>query len=650
MRVLTGPVSTTSAVEEEFFRMRLLTLFTIACIAVTAPVALPRSHVVEEIQNYEAAAEYTGLEPADVSAPQEIQLSIFATSARATVDEWLEEVTLEEIEKQKGPELRRDVIHGTVEEQLRAESLLIELADRIADEFPETRSPDDDKLTYSAGKALIFAGRHEIGVRTLLREGYCLRTPAMITLNVLCLYGMTDDESGATIIERHDPRLVKYWEDMAALGMPRGQLVLGQILLDGTGETGNEERGIKLLESSGMGEALMILGARCYEQDDHVTAAKWWRKAAEEHNLAEAWHNLGVVAQEERRFEQAVTCIKKALAADRNYNPARVELGRMYIEGWGVDRNPKLALNLMKVVIRTETDDAGIRAMAEYNLGVATRMLRESPAEELAEKFRKAAGKARAGDPEAMTEVGMMYSNGEGVEPNAAETIRWWRKAADAGHAEAMRCLGVSYQDGKGVEQDTGKAIQWYRRAAAAGSAEAMHNLGRTYGHGLGVEIDGQKAAGWYRKAIEAGNVDAMYSLGAMYTDGKAVPQDYAECVKWYRRAAAEGHVEAMLYLGLRYLVGKGVQQDNEKALAWLTKAAYRGHPSAMMVLAQNYALGDGVARDPEQAYIWTSLAIRCGHLDAYQMREEIARELSPDRKTRADRSVARLFRRIQIK
>jgi TPR repeat protein len=42
--------------------------------------------------------------------------------------------------------------------------------------------------------------------------------------------------------------------------------------------------------------------------------------------------------------------------------------------------------------------------------------------------FRKAAD---LGDTQAMSNIGVMYDNGEGVPKNAAEAARWYKKAAD---------------------------------------------------------------------------------------------------------------------------------------------------------------------------------------------------------------------------
>jgi formylglycine-generating enzyme required for sulfatase activity len=87
---------------------------------------------------------------------------------------------------------------------------------------------------------------------------------------------------------------------------------------------------------------------------------------------------------------------------------------------------------------------------------------------------------AEAGEPTAMSNLGVMYQDGTGVPRDEAEALKWYVMAAEAGHARAMRVLGVRYENGSGVAHDLSEAIRWYRKAAAAGdesSKEALQRL-----------------------------------------------------------------------------------------------------------------------------------------------------------------------------
>jgi len=60
-----------------------------------------------------------------------------------------------------------------------------------------------------------------------------------------------------------------------------------------------------------------------------------------------------------------------------------------------------------------------------------------------------------------------MYHNGEGVQQDDVEAVKWCRQAAEQGDRSAQNYLGYSYQYGEGVPQDDEEAEKWYRRAAA---------------------------------------------------------------------------------------------------------------------------------------------------------------------------------------
>ena len=68
--------------------------------------------------------------------------------------------------------------------------------------------------------------------------------------------------------------------------------------------------------------------------------------------------------------------------------------------------------------------------------------------------------------------LGWMYANGEGVEQDKEEAVKWYRKAAEQGNADAQNTLGVMYDKGEGVEQDKEEAVKWFRKAAEQGDGD----------------------------------------------------------------------------------------------------------------------------------------------------------------------------------
>ena len=116
-------------------------------------------------------------------------------------------------------------------------------------------------------------------------------------------------------------------------------------------------------------------------------------------------------------------------------------------------------------------------------------------------KFR-----AEQGDPEAQNNLGAHYDKGQSVAKDAAEAVKWYRKAAEQNYGYAQYNLGYCYDNGIGVTKDATEAVRWYREAAKNNNAWAQCNLGMCYYEGRGVTKDVVEAVSWYRKAAEQNN------------------------------------------------------------------------------------------------------------------------------------------------
>ena len=121
---------------------------------------------------------------------------------------------------------------------------------------------------------------------------------------------------------------------------------------------------------------------------------------------------------------------------------------------------------------------------------------------------------AEQGSSAAQFNVGLLYSNGEGVLQDYAEAVRWYKLAAEQGDSDAQYSLGVMYRNGEGVLQDYAEAVRLYKLAAAQGEASAQYNLGVMYGNGKGVLQDYLLAHMWMNLAALSGSKDAQKARG----------------------------------------------------------------------------------------------------------------------------------------
>jgi TPR repeat protein len=168
-------------------------------------------------------------------------------------------------------------------------------------------------------------------------------------------------------------------------------------------------------------------------------------------------------------------------------------------------------------------------------------------------------------------------------QPKACERVRWTFELA----SQPIACfqtywacgeLGELYFSGLGVESNAVEAVKWYRRAIGLGTLSnggwAELNLALHYYNGNGVAKDYAEAAELFRKAAEQNNAPAQNYIGICYYNGNGVPKDYAEAVKWYRKAAEQNNDAAQYNLGNCYRGGLGVEKDYVEAYKWENLAA----------------------------------------------------------------------------
>jgi class 3 adenylate cyclase/tetratricopeptide (TPR) repeat protein len=188
---------------------------------------------------------------------------------------------------------------------------------------------------------------------------------------------------------------------------------------------------------------------------------------------------------------------------------------------------------------------------------------------------------ARPDDPRMMYQLGRVLDK-QGA---FAEALPMYRKAADRGYPEAMNNLGIMFTNGRGVPRDDAEAIRLFRKAADGGSADAITNLGFMNRYGRGVPPNLEEAVRLFRKAADAGSVEGMYWLGLVYETGAGVGKDEAEAFKWYHKAADMGVASAMNKLGFMYANGSGVAKDMTEAIRWYRAAAAAGNADAKATL-----------------------------------------------------------------
>jgi uncharacterized protein len=154
--------------------------------------------------------------------------------------------------------------------------------------------------------------------------------------------------------------------------------------------------------------------------------------------------------------------------------------------------------------------------------------------------------------------------------PAVSETLQ----RAQTGNADAQNQLGLLYSEGQGLPQNYHEAKDWFKKAADQGHANAQVNLGTLYSLGQGAPYSDHMALFWFQKAAEQRNALAFAKIGMMYERGRGVPQDLIEAHMWYNLSAAYGEkraAEARNAVATRMTPGQ-IAEAGERAKKWAPK------------------------------------------------------------------------------
>ena len=262
-------------------------------------------------------------------------------------------------------------------------------------------------------------------------------------------------------------------------------------------------------------------------------------------------------------------------------------------------------------------------------------------------------------DLNAANTLALMYHNGEGVERNYAESVRYYKKAEAMGSANALYCLGNDAAWGTGMKQDIELAIDYYIRGIRKGN---KRDICQCFEYG---KID-------IKALLPTLPWDTVRKISALADDyyfgrlplpdsvkddkdylmrlfdllrGRSVNSGYGYAICLYRRGEASETMEAVMqlvsytdkypdnphYREACYILGEvgeslylcdpddpGSQELLQNAVDNFQKAAKAGFGAAMWKLGKLYLNGMGVQADLTQGFSWIQKAAQAGYTPAY--------------------------------
>jgi len=380
--------------------------------------------------------------------------------------------------------------------------------------------------------------------------------------------------------------------------------------------------------------------------------------------------NEGFAAFKAKNYEQALQLLQPE--ANKGVATAQGVLARMYVNGWGVAKDPGTAIKWARLAA-AQGDPAGqsvlgfiysrgrgvekdyFEAVKWYRLsadqsdagaqGQLGFMYRNGYGvdKNLVESLKWFKAAAAQNDAYAQGQLGYIYQKGIGISVDYAEAVKWYRLSADQSDAGAQGQLGFMYRNGHGVDKNLVESLKWFKAAAAQNDAYAQGQLGYMYQMGIGMPVDYAEALRFYRLAADRGDVIAQGSLGLIYRNGIIVEKNLVESLKWFKAAAAQNDAYSQGNLGHLYQEGIGVPVDYAEALKWYRLSADQNNPVAQSSLGIMYEKGYGVPKELNEARRWYSLAAAQGNdsakknLSRLDESARIAAEKATERKHKAD-------------
>lgn len=198
--------------------------------------------------------------------------------------------------------------------------------------------------------------------------------------------------------------------------------------------------------------------------------------------------------------------------------------------------------------------------------------------------------RANTGDMYAAVELFKLYTEGEHLEKNVDEGIRWLTLAAENNNGRAQYEMGKLYFFDKGIfERDDAKAYMWFKRSADNNYPYAGHYVAQCHIAGAGVPEDQKKGFELFLENANVGVPESQEKVAFCYMFGVGVEKNPQKAFYWYRRAADMDSISdrGALRLACYYYQGEVVERDDNEASKWFEQAYRGGNQVAGYYLAE---------------------------------------------------------------
>jgi hypothetical protein len=209
-------------------------------------------------------------------------------------------------------------------------------------------------------------------------------------------------------------------------------------------------------------------------------------------------------------------------------------------------------------------------------------------------------------------EIIRMYAEGNGVEQNLHEALRWFLMYTNIKpNSRIYETIGQMYEYGNGVKCNIDEANKWYKLANAVEDDfdESPFSDDIKVDPDTSYDNDNE-ALKCYFNLAKIGDKNAEFNIGYYYFNEYDMTsfddkEGKKKAFAWFNLAADKGQMDAMYYLAMMYETGLGIQEDLDKAFAIYLELANGGYIEAFYKLGRLYENGLGTFKDIQNAKKW---------------------------------------------
>jgi len=202
----------------------------------------------------------------------------------------------------------------------------------------------------------------------------------------------------------------------------------------------------------------------------------------------------------------------------------------------------------------------------------------------------------------AMTQVGLMLSNGHGVQKNSKASAEWFKKACEEDDPLGAYWLSLCYRNGIGVPKDESAAFKIMEESAEdSNHPDSIDLLASCYAEGRGTEKNLEESVRLYELAIDRGHTDSYAELARIYfTGGEGFARNGPKAMRLLLDGVEEGNTMCMYAYAYSLELGLAGNKNPKSAEGYYKQAAGRGHEGAIAWCEENGVAYKVAAPDEE--------------------------------------------------